>query len=167
MPLVMPGVEGNLNIKWLRRLKFGDQPWMTGAAGYAVGDEQLSVFRSISAGNRADLVARKLPRRHTGWIASFAKKAIQTGRRHDPEQQQLVFGSSEPVPRVLGNEYRCALLNWVADIIQGENPPSLQNIEGFLVFPVPVDGNAPADPHLLGPRAKLAEPVAGPTLMKI
>jgi sulfane dehydrogenase subunit SoxC len=27
--LVMPGFEGNLNIKWLRRLKFGDRPWMT------------------------------------------------------------------------------------------------------------------------------------------
>lgn len=27
--LVMPGFEGNLNVKWLRRLKFGDQPWMT------------------------------------------------------------------------------------------------------------------------------------------
>jgi sulfane dehydrogenase subunit SoxC len=27
--LVMPGFEGNLHIKWLRRLKFGDQPWMT------------------------------------------------------------------------------------------------------------------------------------------
>jgi sulfane dehydrogenase subunit SoxC len=27
--LVMPGYEGNLNIKWLRRLKFGDRPWMT------------------------------------------------------------------------------------------------------------------------------------------
>jgi sulfane dehydrogenase subunit SoxC len=29
MRLVMPGFEGNLNIKWLRRLKFGNQPWMT------------------------------------------------------------------------------------------------------------------------------------------
>jgi sulfane dehydrogenase subunit SoxC len=29
MRLVMPGFEGNLNIKWLRRLKFGDRPWMT------------------------------------------------------------------------------------------------------------------------------------------
>jgi sulfane dehydrogenase subunit SoxC len=29
MRLEMPGFEGNLNIKWLRRLKFGDQPWMT------------------------------------------------------------------------------------------------------------------------------------------
>jgi sulfane dehydrogenase subunit SoxC len=29
MRLIMPGYEGNLNIKWLRRLKFGDQPWMT------------------------------------------------------------------------------------------------------------------------------------------
>lgn len=27
--LIMPGFEGNLNIKWLRRLKFGDEPWMT------------------------------------------------------------------------------------------------------------------------------------------
>ena len=29
MRLVMPGFEGNLNIKWLRRLKFGSEPWMT------------------------------------------------------------------------------------------------------------------------------------------
>lgn len=27
--LVLPGWEGNSNIKWLRRLKFGDQPWET------------------------------------------------------------------------------------------------------------------------------------------
>jgi len=27
--LITPGLEGNLNIKWLRRLKFGDRPWMT------------------------------------------------------------------------------------------------------------------------------------------
>lgn len=29
MRLIMPGFEGNLNIKWLRRLELGDQPWMT------------------------------------------------------------------------------------------------------------------------------------------
>lgn len=29
MRLLMPGFEGNLNIKWLRRLKFGSAPWMT------------------------------------------------------------------------------------------------------------------------------------------
>ncbi len=29
MRLLMPGFEGNLNIKWLRRLKFGNAPWMT------------------------------------------------------------------------------------------------------------------------------------------
>jgi sulfane dehydrogenase subunit SoxC len=29
MRLVMPGFEGNLNIKWLRRFKFGNAPWMT------------------------------------------------------------------------------------------------------------------------------------------
>jgi sulfane dehydrogenase subunit SoxC len=27
--LVVPGWEGNVNVKWLRRLKFGDQPWQT------------------------------------------------------------------------------------------------------------------------------------------
>ena len=27
--LFLPGFEGNLNIKWLRRLKFGDRPFMT------------------------------------------------------------------------------------------------------------------------------------------
>jgi sulfane dehydrogenase subunit SoxC len=27
--LIVPGFEGNLHIKWLRRLKFGDRPWMT------------------------------------------------------------------------------------------------------------------------------------------
>ena len=27
--LITPGLESNLHIKWLRRLKFGDQPWMT------------------------------------------------------------------------------------------------------------------------------------------
>lgn len=27
--LLMPGFEGNLSIKWLRRLKFGDEPFMT------------------------------------------------------------------------------------------------------------------------------------------
>lgn len=29
MRLIVPGCEGNINIKWLRRLKFGDRPWMT------------------------------------------------------------------------------------------------------------------------------------------
>jgi sulfane dehydrogenase subunit SoxC len=27
--LLLPGFEGNMNIKWLRRLKLGDQPWET------------------------------------------------------------------------------------------------------------------------------------------
>jgi len=29
MRLLVPGMEGNLSIKWLRRLKFGDRPFMT------------------------------------------------------------------------------------------------------------------------------------------
>ena len=27
--LIVPGTEGNLNIKWLRRIEFGDRPWHT------------------------------------------------------------------------------------------------------------------------------------------
>ncbi len=27
--LIVPGWQGNLNVKWLRRLKFGDKPWFT------------------------------------------------------------------------------------------------------------------------------------------
>jgi len=27
--LIVPGWQGNVNVKWLRRLKFGDQPWYT------------------------------------------------------------------------------------------------------------------------------------------
>jgi sulfane dehydrogenase subunit SoxC len=29
MRLLLPGFEGNMNVKWLRRLKLGDQPWQT------------------------------------------------------------------------------------------------------------------------------------------
>src|SRR5262249_38725653 len=27
--LLLPGFEGNMNVKWLRRLKVGDRPWQT------------------------------------------------------------------------------------------------------------------------------------------
>ena len=27
--LLLPGFEGNTNVKWLRRLELGTQPWMT------------------------------------------------------------------------------------------------------------------------------------------
>ncbi len=27
--LIVPGWQGNVNVKWLRRLKFGEEPWMT------------------------------------------------------------------------------------------------------------------------------------------
>ena len=29
MRLILPGWEGNINVKWLRRLKIGDKPFMT------------------------------------------------------------------------------------------------------------------------------------------
>jgi hypothetical protein len=55
-----------------------------------------------------DLLASQLFWRHAGSIAGFAEKAIQASRRHDPEQQQFVFRSSEPVACILRNEYRPA-----------------------------------------------------------
>jgi sulfane dehydrogenase subunit SoxC len=29
VPLVLPGYEGNRNIRWLRRIEVSDAPWMT------------------------------------------------------------------------------------------------------------------------------------------
>ncbi|MEJ1975536.1 MAG: sulfite dehydrogenase [Acetobacteraceae bacterium] len=43
--LVLPGFEGNTNIKWLRRLKFGDQPWET--------REETSKYTDLLPDNKA------------------------------------------------------------------------------------------------------------------
>src|SRR5579864_686228 len=94
---------------------------------------RLSVFRSISTADLADLVARQLLRWDAGRIAGFAEKTIEASGRHYPEQQQFVFVRGEAVPRVLRNEDRSALLDRVADIIQGEYPASLQHMEGLLI----------------------------------
>jgi hypothetical protein len=69
--------------------------------------------------------------RYAGRIAGVTEKAVQTGRRHNPEQEQFVIGIRKPMPRVFGNEYRSALLKRVTHIVQYENSAAFQNVEGF------------------------------------
>jgi hypothetical protein len=54
-------------------------------------------------------------------VAGFAEKRIQAGRRHNPKQQQFAIWVSEPVPRVLRNKYRSALLDRMTYIVQYES----------------------------------------------
>ena len=43
--LLIPGWEGNVSIKWLRRLKVGDQPWYT--------REETSKYTDLMADGRS------------------------------------------------------------------------------------------------------------------
>src|SRR5699024_8117065 len=43
--LVLPGWEANMNVKWLRRLKVGDKPWMT--------REETSKYTDLMADGKA------------------------------------------------------------------------------------------------------------------
>ena len=79
-----------------------------------------AVFRRIFASNLVDLVLCELPWRHAGRIAGFPEKTVQTRRRDNPEQQQFVIGICEPVPSVLGNEYRPTLLEGMTYVVQYE-----------------------------------------------
>jgi sulfane dehydrogenase subunit SoxC len=43
--LIVPGWQGNVNVKWLRRLKFGDEPWET--------REETSKYTELMPGGKA------------------------------------------------------------------------------------------------------------------
>src|SRR6476620_10063729 len=92
-----------------------------------------------SAGNLVDLLPSQLLWRCPGRIAGVAEKAVQAGRRHDPEQEQFVIGIREPMPSILGNEYRSALLKLVSCIVQCENSAAFQNVEDFVHPQMSVD----------------------------
>ena len=47
-----------------------------------------------------------------------------------------------------------------------EYSAAIQTVEGFVHPQVPADRNTRANGHLLGTKARLPDPVAGPTLMK-
>ena len=47
--LIVPGTEGNINIKWLRRIEFSDQPWHT--------RYETSTYSDVRPGENGDLIA--------------------------------------------------------------------------------------------------------------
>ena len=57
-----------------------------------------------------------------GGLQVSRKKLVQPWRRDNPEQQQLVIGICEPMPSVLGDEYRSALLEGVTYVVQIKHP---------------------------------------------
>src|SRR5215469_18013379 len=65
------------------------------------------------------------------------------------------------MPRVFGNEYRCALLKRVTHVVQYENPAAPQNQECFVHLEVTVDRNACADHHLLGAEGEIVGACSG------
>src|SRR5215471_3296231 len=65
------------------------------------------------------------------------------------------------MPRVFGNEYRCALLKRVTHVVQYENSAALQNQECFVHLEVTVDRNACADHHLLGADGEIVGACSG------
>ena len=66
-----------------------------------------------------------------------------------------MIGIRKPMPRVLGDEYRSALLERVTSIVQNENSAAFQNIEGFVHLQVSVDRNSCTGRHLLGPQGEI------------
>lgn len=75
-----------------------------------------------------------------------------------------MIGIFEPMPIVLGNEYRPALLKWVSRIVQYEISASFQNVEGFVHPEVSVDRDACTDRHLLGPQGEVVGASGGADL---
>ena len=95
----MPGFEGGLNIKWLRRLKFGDRPWMTRwetarytqllANGKARQFQLRMEANSVITAPSGMMEVRPGYRRITGLAWSghgkIAKVEVEHRRRHDLE----------------------------------------------------------------------------------
>src|SRR5215218_8738792 len=117
---------------------------------------RLSEFCRVFASNLVDLILCQLLARCTGWIAGLAEKTVQAGRRHDPEQEQLLIGIGEAMPGVLGNVDRSALLKTVRYIVQREGSAALQHVKGFVHLEVSVDRNACTNRYLLGPHGQIA-----------
>ena len=81
---------------------------------------ELSELRRIFSRNFIDLLLGQLLWRDTGRTTGFAKKGIQAGWRHHPEQKQFLIGISEPMPGVFGNENCSSFLELKRHIVQYE-----------------------------------------------
>ena len=75
-----------------------------------------------------------------------------------------MIGIREPMPRVLGDEYRSALFKRVTHIVQYENSAAFQNVEGFVHLEMSVDRNACADRHLLAAQGDIVGACGGASL---
>src|SRR6266436_5339422 len=155
--LVMPASENlhRLGSQVERRAKSGQAPIRTDRHRKLGVLARSAEFRRIFASNLVDLVLCELLSRHAGRIAGFSEKTVQARRRDDPEQQQFVIGICEPVPSVLGNEYRSTLLEWVRLLIQHECSAAFQDVEDFVHLEMSVDRDARADRDLLGPQREI------------
>src|ERR1700757_523378 len=60
------------------------------------------------------------------------------------------------MPGVSWNEYRCALIKGMTDIVQCDGSTAFKNIEGFVHLEMPVDRNASAGHDLLRSRGEVA-----------
>ena len=72
-----------------------------------------------------------------------------------------MVGIFKPMPRVFGDEYRCALLKRVTYIVQDENSAAFQNVEDFVHLEVSVDRNPCTHHHLLGPQGEIVGACGG------
>ena len=75
-----------------------------------------------------------------------------------------MLGIDEPMPSILGNEYRSALPKRVLCIVQCENSAAFQNVEGFVHPKVSVYRNARTDRHLLGSQGEIVGACGGADL---
>jgi hypothetical protein len=115
----------------------------------------LSELRPIPKRNFLDLLPTEPLRRHTDRTAYFPEKAIQSSRRHNPEQQQFVIRILKSMPGVFRDEYRSTSLERMTHVVQYESPAPLQNVKSFVHLEMPMDRNPRATHHLLRPQGKI------------
>jgi sulfane dehydrogenase subunit SoxC len=122
MRLIMPGCEGNLNIKWLRRLKFGDRPWMTRwetarytqlmADGKAVQFQLRMDVNSVITAPSGTMEIRKGHNRITGLAWSGHGKIVKVDISTDGAQTWKEAQLNQPVLPKAQTRFQ---MNWLWD----------------------------------------------------
>jgi hypothetical protein len=115
----------------------------------------LSEFCAVFQGDLADLLASELFGGYAGWIAGFAKKTVEAGGRHDPEQKKFAIRIRKSVPGVSRNKNGSSLLQQVWRVVQGRNSGSFEQVKGLVHVEMPMDRNARGEGDLLGPKSKI------------
>jgi hypothetical protein len=112
-------------------------------------------------GDLTDLLLGQWFRRHPWWIAGLSEKAIQTGRGHDPQQEQFLVGIRKSVPSIPGNEDCAALFEWVSDIVECKGSVAFEDVERLVHLEVPVDRNACPNRYLLSSECEIGRARGG------